>query len=304
MNARRITAAVARGWLPKRPVDANKGSVGRVYVLAGSRGMIGAAVLSATGAVEAGAGLVRLGTVRSQLEVAAKRVPLEVTVDDLPEDAGLLSGEKFSAIKIKLEKFMPTVVASGPGLGVSAGTRMLVRRLMQQRTPLVLDADGLNAVAPLHHDFSHLNVVLATPHPGELARLLGISTKAVQKDRIAAAIAGARKLRGICLLKGAKTVITDGSAVWINTTGNPMMASGGMGDLLTGIIAALWGQFPVQSMESGFRAAALAAFIHGRAGDLAARHRGGLSIPATVVAGWIGRSIETLKQAVKGESKK
>lgn len=273
-----LTASRVKAWCPKRSPNAHKGSVGRIFILAGSKGMVGAAVLTSLGAVKAGAGLVRLGTVRSQIVVAAKRVPLEVTVGG------------FSEIK----KFRPNVVAIGPGLGISASARAIVENVLKTQQAVVADADALNVMAESQRPIKKLGALVMTPHPGELARLLNKSTKQIQDDRAKFVKEAARRFNGVCLLKGAGTLISDGRQVLKNTTGTPAMASGGMGDLLTGMIAALWGQMPQKNLESALQAAALGAFIHGKAGEMCAKAEGGFSVQASMVANYISSAIKNL----------
>jgi hydroxyethylthiazole kinase-like uncharacterized protein yjeF len=293
MKPQKISRALAKSWLPHRRSTAHKGSVGRVYIMAGSRGMIGASILAALGAVKGGAGLVRLGVPKSLATTAARRAPLEVTIDALPEDrTGKIDGGKFSVINRLLAKYSPDVVAIGPGLGVSPGVHRLVKKIFSLKTALVLDADALNVLAPLRGGLPSGRRVV-TPHPGELSRLIGAPVSAIQKNRLKAAAAGAEKIGGVCLLKGSGTVVSDGQKIFINTTGNPQMASGGMGDLLTGLIAALWGQM---EESKGLQAAALGAYLHGLAGDLADRKRGGLSLMASEVAREIPAATNLLRR--------
>ena len=270
---RRITLDRAARWLTPRARGAHKGDAGRVYIIAGSKGMAGAAVLSAIGAVRSGAGLVRVGTVRSQQPVIARRAPLEVTSEGFPEDRlGHFSAAAWGALRRALGNFSPDVIAIGPGLGRSSGVGSLVRHLLfNQRTPVVLDADGLNALAALGLKKKVGVPAVLTPHPGEMARLLGTNGGAVSRDRLAAVTSAARRFGAVALLKGSGTLISDGREAWINTTGNPAMATGGMGDVLTGIVAATWAQMPTQDRPSGVRAAAFAAFVHGLAADLAVK---------------------------------
>ena len=237
-----------------------------MLIIAGSRGMAGAAVLCATGAARSGAGLVKLATVRSQQNVCAKRAPLEVTSMGLPEDSsGRLSVAAWPVIKRTIQTWRPHVIAFGPGAGVSPGIVRLTGRLLSMADlRVVLDADGLNALAQLRSRPPAATMVI-TPHAGELARLLGSTPVQVNKAREQFAKKAALKFRCVCLLKGSGTLVTDGKAVWKNTTGNPAMASGGMGDVLTGIVSALW----AQDLGAGLRAAALGAFVHGLAGDVA-----------------------------------
>jgi hydroxyethylthiazole kinase-like uncharacterized protein yjeF len=282
LSVRRITTDIAARWLRPRAKQAHKGDAGRVYVVAGSRGMAGAAVLSAIGAVRSGAGLVRVGTVKSQQPVIARRAPLEVTSEGFPEDAdGRLAARAWKGLRRAIEKFQADVIAVGPGLGRSRGIELIVRNLLyRQDVPVVLDADGLNALAALGLKKPFRAPVVITPHPGEMSRILGSRVK----DRNAAARAAALRFRAVALLKGAGTLVSDGRQTWVNTTGNPAMASGGMGDVLTGIVAASWGQMDGPMRGSALHAAALAAFVHGRAADIAVKRFPERTLLATDVA--------------------
>lgn len=286
--ARRITLADARSWLKPRPISAHKGTSGRVLVIAGSRGMAGAAVLCATGAVRAGAGLVKVATVKSQQPVVAKRAPLETTSAALPEDSsGRLSAGAWPAVKRLLKEWNPDVIAVGPGLGLSPAVVKVVENLLSQNgLRVVVDADGLNALATSKFSRGRLKPAaefVMTPHVGELARLLSIKPACVSAERNVSAKQAVAKYGGVCLLKGPGTLIASGASRWKNTTGNPGMASGGMGDLLTGMIAALW----AQDRSAAWRAAALGAFAHGLAGDIAARKFSQRSTLASDVASFI-----------------
>ena len=155
---------------------------------------------------------------------------------------------------------------AGPGLSDTAGTLDLVRELLTRcRVPMVLDADALNVLAPVKGGLAGPRALVSTPHPGEAARLLGISTAAVQRDRHGAAARLVEAVGGVIVLKGAGTIVTDGMQTYTNSTGNPGMATGGSGDVLAGLLAALL----AQGMEP-FSAACLAVHAHGRAGDLVA----------------------------------
>jgi len=304
-----LTLTLARKWLPPRPKDAHKGTFGRVYILAGSRGMAGAAVLCAAGASRAGAGLVRLGIVKSQQVVAARKGLLEVTSEALPEDGeGRLPGKALQVILKSIEKFRPDVLVVGPGLGESPGIRKIVRHLLfRSRLPMVLDADGLNVMAGSGGklDGDRKTPLVVTPHPGELSRLTGESMASIQKDRVRAAMKFARKNNCVCVLKGAGTIVSDGVRVFRNTTGNPGMAKGGTGDVLAGIIGGLWAQMSDDqyrhSRGSGYpwipasagmtrvslKAAALGVFAHGLAGDLAAKKFTNRAMLASELAGFL-----------------
>ncbi len=270
---RRVTIDVAARWLTPRAKGAHKGDAGRVYIIAGSRGMAGAAALSALGAVRSGAGLVRVGTVKSQQPILARRAPLEVTSEGFAEGAdGRFSAGAWNALRRSLAAFAPDVIAIGPGLGRSRGVDAILKNILfRQTAAVVIDADGLNALAGLGVKKFVVPAAL-TPHPGEMATLLNVSVASVQSNRIGAVVAAARRFRVAALLKGSGTLVSDGRDAWLNTTGNAAMATGGMGDVLTGIVAATWAQMPAQTIESGARALSFAAFVHGLAADIAVKN--------------------------------
>jgi ADP-dependent NAD(P)H-hydrate dehydratase len=264
--------------LPKlapRRSDGHKGNYGRVLVIAGSRGMSGAAVLSGSAALRAGAGLVKVAAPHEILPIIAVSQPCYTTAA-LPQDAdGRIS---FVALDTLFELAKEhDVVAIGPGLGRSAElTRLLSEVVATLDRPLVVDADGLNAFVSAPEKVKGLNAPrIVTPHPGEFARLLGVDTKAVQADRLGLAISFAKTHQVVVVLKGEGTIVTDGARVFVNRTGNPGMATGGTGDVLTGILAALVGQG-----LAPFEAAQLAVHVHGAAGDLARDHLGEISLIA------------------------
>ncbi|SFG00322.1 NAD(P)H-hydrate epimerase [Desulfotomaculum arcticum] len=255
---------------PSRKGPEHKGDFGRVLVVAGSRGMSGAAVLAAEAAARIGAGLVTLGVPSAIHDIAENKLT-EVMTFPLAETAkGNIS---HTTLKDILDRCHSSdVIAIGPGLGTGTETSTLVQDIIMNITiPCVLDADGLNAMAGKAGLFKSVksNLVL-TPHPGEMARLTGHSVKEIQQNRIGITARKAKEWGCSILLKGAKTIICgpDGS-IYINGTGNPGMASGGSGDVLTGIIAGLMAQglTPVNAAVAG-------AFIHGRAGDVTAQEMG------------------------------
>ncbi len=235
--------------------------------------MVGAAVLSAMGAVRSGAGLVRVGVVKSQQNAFMKRAPLEVTTLALAEDrTGQLSIKAWNQIRGALLQFRPNVVAMGPGLGTGAGVQKILTHILKIfRGGLVVDADAINALAILKFKKKFPLPVVLTPHVGELGRLLAWSTENISKNRKEAARTTSKRYDCVCLLKGAGTLVSDGRRTARNPTGNPAMASGGMGDILTGMIASLWAQRPVQTIASGWEAACAGAFLHGRAADEAVK---------------------------------
>jgi NAD(P)H-hydrate epimerase len=259
-----VETVTALPTLPPRPADSNKGTFGRVLVVAGSRGMSGAAILSASAALRAGAGLVYLAVPQGIQPIVAAGNPCYLTVG-LPDDLnGLLTGEAEAVLHSTAVGM--SVVALGPGLGRSPGVSRVVTALLAScRLPFVLDADGLNA---LEGQAARLKgnpgPRVLTPHPGEFARLTGTDIASVQANRQEQAARFAAEQGVVVLLKGHGTIVTDGRRMYQNATGNPGMATGGTGDVLTGVIAALL----AQGLEA-FAAAQLGAWWHGLAGDLA-----------------------------------
>ncbi len=271
--------------LPPRSADSHKGTYGTVLVMAGSRGMTGAAILTATAALRSGAGLVQVACPKSSQPVIAAGYPCYTTIP-LSEDAdGVIDEANPTSLLKRIES--ATVVAVGPGLGRSHSLDALVRSLVFHRSkPTVLDADGLNAVAGSDPSRLRGNVPLVlTPHPGEFARLTGQTPEAVAKLREDLAVDFAQASGCVVVLKGHRSIITDGTRMAINTTGNAGMATGGAGDVLTGIIAALIGQ----GMPA-FEAAQLGTHIHGRAGDLAAAEFGMVSLTAHDIVEWLPKA--------------
>jgi ADP-dependent NAD(P)H-hydrate dehydratase len=250
--------------LAPRNADANKGTFGRVFVVAGSRGMSGAAILCGSGALRGGAGLVFLGIPESILDIVATANPCYLTVP-LPQDAaGRLAAGALPEVLDRVRR--STVAVLGPGLGQSAELSSLLQAVLEHtETPLVLDADALNNLAA-HTEWLHRQRggLVLTPHPGEFARLVKSDIPSIQARRQDYAVNFAAEHGVVVVLKGRHTVVTDGHRLYVNTTGNPGMATGGTGDVLTGLIGALL----AQQMET-FAAAQLGVYLHGLAGDLA-----------------------------------
>ncbi len=239
--------------VPRRKRSAHKGSFGTVLIVAGSHGMLGAAILAARGALRGGAGLVRCALPADLMAPLTVAVPSATTLD---RDRHPLGDDLAAA----------AAVVCGPGLSTSADALRHVRAVCDAcRVPVVLDADALTLNAPLRAPLALGERGVLTPHPGEAARLLDTTVAEVQADRNASAIAVAERSGGICVLKGAGTVVTDGQRLWRNKTGNPGMATGGSGDVLAGLIGALI----AQGMQP-FQAACLGVKTHGLAGDLVA----------------------------------
>ncbi len=270
---------------PTRLADAHKGTAGLVLVVAGSRGMAGAAALVGNAALRGGAGLVRIATPDSVLDTVAALAPC-CTTAPLPDDGTCLARE---AARIVLRWAAgQNAVAMGPGLGQTEGVTAVVHQVLARAgAPIILDADGLNVLGPhAHAAFKGAGApVVVTPHPGEAARLLGTSAADVQADRegAAAALAG---MAPVAVLKGAGTIVCDGRRMYVNTTGNPGMATAGAGDVLTGLMAAL-----AASGMDLFDAAVLAVWAHGRAGDLAAARLGILGLTALDILGCVPEAL-------------
>ena len=249
--------------LPDRAKDAHKGDFGKILLLCGSRGYTGAAYLAAQASLRSGAGLVFLGVPESIYQIEAVKLN-EAIVFPLPDEGGKLSSAAIPEILEQLPKMDAVLI--GPGLGQSDSVFQVVKAVLENAAcPVVLDADGINVTAS-HKDLvrGRTNPTILTPHAGEFARLGGDGG-----DRRAAAEKMARDLDSIVLLKGHGTVITDGSETYINPTGNPGMAVGGSGDVLSGIITALLG-IGIEPLE----AAACGAWLHGAAGDRCAAELG------------------------------
>jgi len=279
---------VAR-WLPARPADAHKGHFGHLLLVAGRLGRAGAAALGAMAAVRAGAGLVTVATPVPAVGPIQSRVP-EAMVDPLPAgEDGAASGE---GIEASLGK--ATAVAVGPGLGLGEGPKRLLFRILERWDgPLLLDADALTLLAGQAHLLRQRKALtVLTPHPGELGRLLGVTSAQVQQDRPQAARSAAQSTGAVVLLKGYNTLIAGPEGpILVNPTGTTGLASGGAGDVLTGVV----GAYLAQGVEAK-GAAALGAFLHGRAAQLASRRFPG-AVPASVVARWLPRAEAALREA-------
>ncbi len=261
---------------PPRPRSAHKGSYGHLLIVAGSLGKTGAAALAATGALRSGAGLVTVATPASQQPVVAGLL-MEAMTEALPETPARTLAGKAREVVAELAAARDAV-ALGPGIGLDAETQAAARALVAELSrPMAVDADALTALA------GHLDVLRGapaprclTPHPGELARMLGAAVADVQRDRIGAARDFATRHRVHLVLKGAWSVIADPDGrVFLNPTGNPGMASGGTGDVLTGML----GAFLARGMAPG-AALQCAVYLHGLAGDLAADRVGEESLVA------------------------
>ena len=242
--------------LPRRKPDTNKGDYGRLLIVAGSPGMTGAAVLASRGAMRSGVGYAILSVPKSLVLLVDSMIPEVVTIPF----------EQIPKFKKKVN-----AIAIGPGIGVNRKAKKLISSLVARPTTLIIDADGINNLGknPKRLKKAKAKVIL-TPHPGEMSRLIGKRIKDIQKHRDAIALETAKKLGCIIVLKGHKTAVADPTGkLFVNPSGNPGMASAGVGDVLTGMIGGLAAQG-----LSPWDAAVAGVFLHGCAGDLAAKEKG------------------------------
>lgn len=277
-----LTAADIAMLLPKRDENAHKGNFGRILLLCGSLGYTGAAYFAAMGALRTGAGLVYLGVPESIYAIEAGKLN-EPVIFPLPDQGGRLDKSAIPEILERLPRMDAVLI--GPGLGLGTGPEaVLTAVLTHAACPVVVDADGITLLVR-HMDIlrGRMAPTVLTPHDGEFARLFG----PVGEDRMASARAAALDSRSIVLLKGHRTYITDGTRDYRNTTGNPGMATGGSGDVLAGILASLLGQ-GLEPLE----AAACAAWLHGKAGDLCAVDLGEYGMLPTDLLGYLPRLLK------------
>ncbi len=299
-----------------RAADAHKGTFGTVLVVGGSLGMSGSVTLAGRAALRGGAGLVRVAVPEVILPTVAQACAEYTTVPLAGDERGVLTDAVWGNLQwprlyrmayfqflkspkddISQHAELASVVAAGPGMGRGAGVTRVVRRMWTELEKLmILDADGLNTLAEIFHKAKKPlppgGTRIITPHPGEFERLSGVSAKN-REAQCAAAVEFAKTHACVVVLKGAGTLVTDGKQTWRNTTGNPGMATGGSGDVLTGIMAAFAAQLLPQSVTP-MDVARLAVYLHGRAGDLAAAEVGQVSLVA-------GDIIRFLSAALRGD---
>lgn len=277
-----------RSLLKTRSRDSHKGDFGHVFILAGSRGLTGAAALSSNAALRSGAGLVTLGIPVSLNSIMSRKLT-EVMTFSLAETKKITLSLK--AEKDILKKVEDSdVVVLGPGLSQHPETQKLIRKLIFKiKKPMILDADALNAIS---RNTSMLIKIksnyIVTPHPGEMSRLINKGMEYVKNNRLIVAKKFSRDYNAVVVLKGAGTVVAEpGEKYYVNTTGNPGMATAGSGDVLTGIIAG----FLSQGLKA-FDAARLGVYVHGLAGNLAAKDKGEIGLIA-------GDILENIPHAIK-----
>ena len=273
-----LSSKIIRRWLRPRPKNSHKGDFGHVLIIAGSRGMIGAGILSARGALRSGAGLVTLAVPKDQQASVIKHLSPEAMTLGLSESSAIPSVLGF------MKKRRITSLVIGPGLSRKTQARTFVRKLLPRLGSfptlkgIVLDADGFIALSGTEILKKMKIPVIVTPHAGELSLFTGTKTSASPAGRKGQAEKFAKLNRVICVLKGHRTVVASGRATFVNPTGNPGMARGGSGDVLSGMIGALLPN--VRPPEAAFKAACAGVYVHGLAGDLAAREKTEIAMSA------------------------
>jgi len=295
--------------LLRRKLNSHKAEFGHILILAGSLGFTGAALLCARAALRAGAGLVTLGIPSGLINVYSRRVVEVMTLPLAQTPKKTLSLNAYSQIKKILPKI--DVLVLGPGLSQNKSTQELIRKIIRTvDKPMVIDADALNALVghldillatrpstslgmvrgmvSLSNRYSLLATRILTPHPGEMVRLLGVSIKKIQQNRKTVAKRFARDYNTVLVLKGHRTLVASPKGeIYVNSTGNPGMATAGSGDVLTGIIGAFLGQ----GLDA-FSAAKFAVYLHGLAGDLATKEKTQLGLIASDI-------IDRIPEAIK-----
>ena len=285
----KLTTGFIKTLLPQRLLNSHKGDYGHTLIVAGSKQFTGAAILCSLGCLRSGSGLTTLA-IPSSLDIQiTKRLPPEVMTVYLPDNNGYISPPAVKTILDFSTKRKITSIAFGCGISTKPSTTIFTERfLTKNKVPIVIDADGLNNIQKNIDVLKKLKSgVIITPHQAELSRLTKISIQQIQENREKITKKIAANYGLICVLKGFETVISDGKEVFVNTTGNPGMATGGSGDVLTGIIAGLIGQ-----TKSLFNAACLGVFLHGLAGDLAAKEKTQISMLPTDL-------VEKIPEAIK-----
>ena len=282
-----ITAESFPGAQHRRPEDSNKGTYGKVLIIGGSRGKSGAAAMTGQAALRSGAGLVTVATTASALPLVASWMPELMTEPLLETTEGTVARQPIT--KLVQGK---TLIAIGPGLTTEPETKEFVRGVVREATiPVVIDADGINAFVGAAGELG--NGAVITPHPGEMARLIGKDVEYVTANRLEVARDFATAHNVYVVLKGFRTVVAgpDGS-VYINPTGNPGMATAGTGDILTGMLAGILAQ---EHLGSFVERICLAVYLHGLAGDLCAEQLGEETMVATDILQFLGEAWKAMR---------
>lgn len=304
MSAKPLGKAELREGLVAREPGDHKGVFGHVLVVGGSRGMAGAAILAARGALRSGTGLVTVAVPAGIAGTVAGAAPSAMTLA-LPENSsGAFRAEGVDRLKEYARERRVTTMAIGPGMTTQAdAARFVLLALSGVPAAAVVDADALNTLAQQDSDGveqmlrARKQPCVYTPHPAEAGRLLGMKKSEVTAQREKCAEKLARGLGGVVLLKGRKTLISSGARTVVNPTGGPGLAKGGTGDVLTGLIAGLWAQMIASGRVSGdlpFRAAALGAWLHGAAGDAAEKELTPWAVTSEDLAAYLPHAFKAL----------
>lgn len=268
-----------------RACDAHKGDFGRVLLVGGSRGMAGSIAMSAVAALKTGSGLVTAAVPDRCLETVAAIHPAIMTVPIADDSHGRFSLDAAGDVATMVGKY--AAIGCGPGMTTGPGSLRLVERLLHQTgTPRVFDADAINCLVDLDWKASRQSNLVLTPHPGELQRITGVSPKDREAE-VKAAGELASQTGAIIVVKGGPTVVVRAGETWTNGTGNPGMATGGAGDVLTGVITSLLGQD-----LSPWDAARLGVWIHGLAGDIAAEQHGQSGMTAVEILASLPQAVQ------------
>lgn len=288
----KLTPEFVKKLLPARPADSHKGDYGHTLIIAGSKQFTGAAVLCAMGCLRSGSGLTTAAIPASLDVQITKRLPPEVMTIFLPDSGGAFSPRASGLLLNFSSERKITSLAFGCGISSEPSARIFTERFLKKnKVPAVIDADGLNNIQKTAGILKKLKSgAIITPHPAELGRLMKIPVPEIQKNREKTAKKFAASYGVICVLKGFETVVSDGDKTFFNTTGNPGMASGGSGDVLTGMIAGFIGQ-----TGSLLDAACLGVYLHGCAGDLAAAEKTQISMLPTDLIEKIPAAIKALE---------
>lgn len=304
MSVKALGKAELREGLVAREPDDHKGIFGHVLVVAGSRGMAGAAILAARGALRSGAGFVTVAVPSGVAGIVAGAAPSAMTLA-LPENSsGAFRPEGVDRLKQYAKEKRVMTMAIGPGMTTHAdAARFVLLALSGVPAAAVVDADALNNLASQEMDGvvqmlkARKQPCVFTPHPAEAARLLGMKKSEVEAQRVKCVEKLARGLGGVALLKGRKTLISSGARVVANATGGPGLAKAGSGDVLTGVIAGLWSQMLASGRVAGdlpFKAATLGAWLHGMAGDAAEKELTAWAMTATDLPDYLPHAFKAL----------
>ncbi|MFH1618696.1 MAG: NAD(P)H-hydrate dehydratase [bacterium] len=305
MKPVRITPKFLRPFLSKRPADSHKGDFGRIIIAAGSRGMAGAAILSAKAALKSGAGLVTVAIVESQQPVVAAAVPEALTLALAESAGGTVSPQAVGDMLDWKRTHACDLLLVGPGLGATAGIFDFVSGLLNGlRVPSVVDADALNAIAGsgrLREVFPREVPCILTPHPGEMSRLLSRFIDVEKMSREEAVTRLSFETGKVAVLKGHGTLVTDAVSLYVNATGGPALAKGGTGDILSGLIAGFWVQCGKQdgfSLKTALESSCMGVYVHGLCGDLASRELTEKSVLAGELLDCLPKALRKIKPGI------